>query len=546
VGLAQLLRAARLLQQHLRETRLAAGAGGPAHLEWKLRSYSSVDEMMRVATTVAFVLASFASLAGGQVPSQTASDQAAVNVTDERPRYPLRALLETALFMGGNTAYYWWNKDFNAPDWEMGWDRESWRKKLITFEGVRFDANYFSTNAGSHTEAGTIVYLIGRGNGLDPGWSFLLSTGEVFAWEYLSEFREKVSINDLYTNALGGLAVGEPFFQLSEVFAQGADNGVNRAVALLFSPLSNLNGWGDRRRAGNVDALGLPRDIWHRFDLRVGLGNTHWANELTWTETLLGATSEINTVHGYGRAGVRSGFFGPGRITEIDLDFAISDPGLSAASFATRVALGGYHRQAVSGEGTLLRGHSLVLSLVNTFEYTRRSRPSASLDQIATFGVFGPTAELLHRRGELEARLRVEAIPNLAMVSSLASERYQQLFGTEGIKSVLAQRGYYFGYGVGVGAELAARYRVWEAGIASRWERFGSIEGLDRYQERVTNDFHLVDGRLASAIWLSVRPLQGYGQIGVCVEGGRRFGTIEDLTTTVEERRAALTFALEF
>jgi hypothetical protein len=467
-------------------------------------------------------------------------------VDREPPRYVLRALLETAFLLGANTAYYWWDKDFNAPDWELGWDRESWHKKLITFEGVRLDANQFSTNAGSHTEAGTIIYLVGRGNGLEPGWAFLLSTGEVIAWEYLSEFREKVSINDLFTNSLGGFAVGEPFFQLSEFFARGSDNGVNRAVAFLFSPLSNLSGWSGRRRAGSVDRLGLPRDVWHRFDLRAGFSNTRWPDETEWTETLMGAGVELNKVRGYGRAGQQAAFFGAGRISGMALRLALGETGATAALFGTRVALGGYHRQALRGDTGELKGNSLVLSLVNSFEYTRRNRPGMLLDQIASFGVVGPAAEVLHRHGDLQVRLRLEAIPNVAMVTSLANERYQQMFGTEGIKSVLAQHGYYFGYGIMVGTELAVQYGAWETGAASRWERFGSIEGIDRYEERVTNDFHLVDGRLSSGLWLSLRPARSYGLVSISVDSGRRFGTIQDMTTSVEERRAALTFTLEF
>src|SRR5688572_27583292 len=128
-----------------------------------------------------------------------------------RRSHPVRAVLETTLALGLNVAWYWWDADFNSPDWDLRWDWESWKKKAITFEAVRLDANRFSTNAGSHTEGGTLIYLIGRGSGLGVTNSTLLALGEIVVWEYVGEFYEKPSINDMLNNPLGGLAVGEPF-----------------------------------------------------------------------------------------------------------------------------------------------------------------------------------------------------------------------------------------------------------------------------------------------------------------------------------------------
>jgi hypothetical protein len=484
-----------------------------------------------------------------RVASATAQDVSSRADEVQQSRYPGRALLETALFLVGNTVYYWWDKDFNAPDWEYGWNKESWRKKLITFEGVRLDANQFSTNAGSHTEAGTLVYLIGRGNGLGAGSSVLLTAGEVLVWEYLSEFREKVSLNDLLTNPLGGFAMGEPFFQLSDFFSRGSDNGINRTLALIFSPFSSVNDWADHqwpRRAGSVDGLGLPADVWHRFSLQVGLSNSRWTDDAERSETLLGLSTEINNVRGFGRPGSRAGGFGVGRITRLEGGLALANQGMTGALLATRVALAGYHAQSLHADGARLAGRSLTLALFNSFEYTNRRAPGLPLDQIASFGVAGPAVELIQRTGGVQARLRLEALPELAMITSMANPRFQESFGAEGLKSVLVQRGYYFGYGLNVGGELAIAYQPVEVSVASRWERFGSFEGIDRYQERVTNDYHLVDRRLSSMLRLTVRPLRGPALLSASLERATRAGTMLDVTTSTEERRAAVTLSLQF
>lgn len=506
---------------------------------------------MFLPSTAAMGLAAL--LAAEPAPSPDLLDPGAPEL-DSTPRHtshPVRAVLEAGFALTFNWAWYRWDSDFNAPDFELRWDRESWRRKAVTFEAVRLDSNRFSTNAGSHTEGGTLVYLIGRGNGLSAGASTALSFGEVVLWEYLAEYQEKPSLNDLLNNPLGGLAVGEPFFQLSEFFARGADNGVNRTLSAIFSPLTPANDWLDGRRRrphGNTDALGLSRDVSHWFGLYGGLASARWEEDRSArTETLLGLRTELNTIPGYGFPHRRAGLFGAGRITRLDAELMLDGQGLTGARFGTRVALGGYHWQDLTrDEADELRGHSLVAGLFNSFEYTGRDRPALPYDQIASFGLLGPTMDLQHWRGPLHGQLRLEALPQLAMVTSLAGDRFKERSGTEGIKTVLAQRGYYYAYGAALGSQLSLRYHAVAGGLDVRWDRFESIDARDRYQERLTRDFHLVDGRLRSTVWLGVRPLGSYADVGVALERTARSGTIEDLTAGSVEHRATFTLSLVF
>lgn len=463
----------------------------------------------------------------------------------------MRALLETSFALAFNVAWYRWDSDFNAPDFELRWDQESWRRKAVTFEAVRLDSNRFATNAGSHTEGGTIVYLIGRGNGLGPAASTLLSFGEVLVWEYVAEYQEKPSLNDLLNNPLGGFAVGEPFFQLSEFFAHSADNGVNRTLATIFSPLTAAHDLVDGQRhwsTPNADPLGLTRDISHRFDLYAGMASARWEESpAERTETMLGLRTEINSVPGYGAPHRRAGLFGAGRITRLDAGLVLGQEGMTGALFGTRVALGGYHWQRLERDDLgEVWGTNLVAGLFNAFEYTARDRPGLPFDQIAAFGLVGPTADVGHRRGAYDAHLRLEALPELAMVTALAGDRYKERSGTEGIKTVLAQRGYYYAYGLTLGAQLALRHRALAGGLDAHWDHFESIDVRDRYQEHLTRNFHLVDGRFRSLAWIGIRPRGGYADVGVALERTSRFGTIEDLRASSVEHRATLTLSLAF
>jgi hypothetical protein len=499
---------------------------------------------MRGLGVVAIVLI----LAAAPVRAQETglAESGAPPIPAEAPRrsHPIKAVLEAALALGINIAWYWWDADFNSPDWDLRWDWPSWKKKL-TFEAVRLDSNRLATNAGSHTEGGTIIYLIGRGNGLGVGGATLLSFGEVLIWEYIGEFYEKPSINDMVNNPLGGMAVGEPFYQLSQFFGHGSPNVVNESLAAIFSPMSAVNGFADRQwahRAPDVDRLGLPRDIWHRFDLYAGLASAHWSDHTERAESVLGLRTEINTVPGFGRPYPRAGFFGAARLTSIDAGMALGREGMTGALFATHVALGGYHLQNLHrDDDDEIAGSSLLLTLTNTFDYSNRRRPNLNLDQIATFGVVGPTVELSHRHGPLGAQLRLEALPDLAMVTSLPAEAYRARYGTEGLKTELAEHDYYYGYGFTLGAQLAFQYRTFEAGGDVRWERFASIEGLDRFQEKLTRDIHQHDERSRALLWMSVRPIPGLAEIGVSVEHSDRSGELAGVEVSRSERRASLT-----
>jgi hypothetical protein len=462
-----------------------------------------------------------------------------------RRRHPWRAVALTTLAFGLNVAVYWWDANFNSPDWDLRWDWASWKKKL-TLQAVRFDANHFSTNAGSHTEGGLIIYLIGRGNGLGVGESTLLAMGESVVWEFIGEFYEKPSINDMWNNPLGGLAVGEPFHQLSEFFARGADNGINPILAAIFSPFAALTDWVDHtrpHRAAQVDRMGLPTDVWHRFDLYSGAVDVRFVDQTQRLESLLGIRTEINTVRAYGRPVPRAGFFGAARVTSIDAGVAFGAQGTTGAIFSTRVALGGYHWQDLHLDGDRVSGSNVLLALTNSFEYTNRRRPGFDLEQDATFGVLGPTLDLSHREGPLEGALHLEALPELGFISSLAFDPYRLQFGTEGLKTVLAENGYYYAYGALLGAQLSLRFHFIETGVDVRWEGWGSFDRADRFQERLTRNFHQSDGRSLGKVWLSLRPLRSLMDIGLSLERFGRWSYMGDVHVSAPERRGTVTLS---
>src|SRR5205814_5444255 len=96
--------------------------------------------------------------------------------------------------------------------------------------------NAFDTNAISHPRTYTLAYVVARSNGLGVLESFLWTLAASVAWEYLAEFREDPSINDLIMSPISAVATGETLVQLSEFFARGSDNLFNNIAAAVLSP----------------------------------------------------------------------------------------------------------------------------------------------------------------------------------------------------------------------------------------------------------------------------------------------------------------------
>src|SRR5205807_1743091 len=98
-----------------------------------------------------------------------------------------------------------------------------------------------------------------------------------FLWEYFGEFREEVSINDILVTPFAGVAIGETTMQIGSVFKRGKKTFANDFLAAFFAPIRALNDWADDadpKRSTDLDALGLPREVWHRFDVFAGGGAT--------------------------------------------------------------------------------------------------------------------------------------------------------------------------------------------------------------------------------------------------------------------------------
>ena len=79
-----------------------------------------------------------------------------------------------------------------------------------------------------------------------------------------------------------------------------------------------------------------------------------------------------------------------------------------------------------------------------------------------------------------------------------------------------------------------------------RYQAYGSVDGLDRFQKEVKDDFHLTDTRLTyrigAALHLPGTPVELYGSF----EGIDRRGVIKDIRHGSLEKRYTLFMSYKF
>lgn len=465
-------------------------------------------------------------------------------------RHYLRASLETLGGLALSVAWYWRALEFNSVDWDLKWDWASWRRKLVTFDALRFDTNLFATNAVSHPRTYTISYIAARSNGLGVVQAFLMTLAASILWEYLGEFREYPSINDLIMSPSSAVATGEPFVQLSAFFARGSDNTFNKIASSAFSPPRAVHDFFDGvspSRAAWVDRWGFPRDMWHRFEIGVRGGGFASIGERSRWKLDVGVDLQLRNIFGYGQATSFARWTGPGALTRLNASVVGNTAGLTWARVFGDLALVGFYRQSFQRRGSAdLDGSSTYVGLATAFDYGTRLRADRREDRTGIADILGVTAEHIRRKAGFWARVQGAIYGSFALVDSFALDRYTIGHGREGVKSVLAQRGYYYALGTTIWPRVQLGYRNWDLGGDFKGDFFTSIDARDRAQETLTNDVHLTDSRTMTRAWIGHQLRLVPLRLTAAFERERRSGTMGGVFDHVVDMRGMIGAAFVF
>ncbi len=417
-----------------------------------------------------------------------------------------RALLEFSTVLLYENIRYWVAAGF-VEDWQFELTGEDQKRRLLELEGVRFDSNGFKTNW-THAPAGGVYYSLGRANNLGVKDSFLLSTFASLYWELIVEWREVVSVNDMFMSVFGGLSIGEPWYQLSRYLIT-RPGPVARTLGFIH-PVLGLHALLDpASRPLPTDRQTLPG-----YGVYLSLGaasvDSHYASD----------TGGFATVGLRSRLALAPGFTAPGSESRRGWEVLSSTLNLSAGldgetvrefDVFSRAVFYGQLERRVREDG---RGSASILGFGSAFTLLRKAPvtdydagkvkvlPGADLhleeprdfrDKYSIVHLFGPVYEGYWRGAALGVTWALEAYPDFAIVNAYALNDYSADRDIAGVKTTLLYDGYYYGYGASIKARVEVSAGPVTIGTAAALHYHESIEGLDRFEDKLAGDVHAAD-----------------------------------------------------
>ncbi|MBX3248391.1 MAG: DUF3943 domain-containing protein [Myxococcales bacterium] len=486
----------------------------------------------------------------GESESEPQAEAASGALGRRGPRFPgLRTFGELTLILGAGTLWYWLDRDRNAVDWDF----DSWRQRFSR-EAYRFDNNPIGMNFLGHAISGSSYYGISRSNGLHTGYAYLAAFLTSWAWEFLFEFKERVSINDQIITPTAGMAIGEGFHKLGRYLSGGRGRG-RRALSWIFGGAHAIHDTldGVDRRSGPADAFGFStlehcegaHCGWHRrFDLALGIASAH-------TEGAPGryAFGEL-------RGGLELGEIA-GHLAPIDVRGALRDAPLARLSFrAARGGeggtfeldaenfLSGYRHQRLAPDALgQVRGHAFLIGTSVAYLY-RQEELGRWTDRFGALALPGLAFELhLVAKGGAAGRgvglqLRGRFNGDFAGIHSGPWQTWEADNPDARAKTILMREGYWYGWGGSVRLELELTLPYVTLGGRLLHGRYRSQQGLDRSQEQVRDDVVGTERVLDTDLFLRAGPFgpgpEGTGvYVELALERRGREGSLGD----VEEAR---------
>jgi hypothetical protein len=490
-------------------------------------------------------------------------DWSTLAYAEPAPTYRLRLGLEE-LF--GVTAAVIGYVIQNPPDALPGIARPyyPWQKLAFRPGTWTFDADDFGTNMAGHVSAGTVYYLIARGNRVSIPEAFAWTFGASLLWE-LVEFKEPVSINDQVMTPVGGLALGEAFQQLSTWFDRGGSDPISQAFAFLFSPAKKLHDWIDR----TVPDRDPRARGWHEFTLVAGAGVlAQSASGNAYTVLRFAGETRLFRAPGYGEPGKGRFGWGDGNASRIALGVTFSGSSVVDYLFDTETAVAGLYVREISGDAASRDAASRNAASGDAASGKSASRDGFDLFVAGTVGYeYGvhrwnlatgvPNSIALVRLPGLALRVRgfagsfvfsagLDAALTFGGVQPFALQP-PPVFLLEGtaLPSVLLANGYYFAIGFRGAPTAEVRWREASVGASMQLDLLGALTSPDIVPQPGAM-LALDDQRWSATAWARWRFEEIPVEVGVTGQWRSRSGTAGDVHASEQERSLLGNLAVVF
>ena len=464
-----------------------------------------------------------------------------------------RAFLEMGINITVSMVNYWLKYANFIEDWQFTLTWKDQKRKFFTSEGLRLDSNKLRLNW-THAWSGALYYNWARSNRLGIFTSFLFSSVGSLLWEYIAEWREISSINDHVFNWAGGPAIGEPLFQIADHF-RSRPGLANRILCLFTNPPLAINDFLD----GKNHVPRVPTRDWSDFRFSFGgkQGPLSPADNAS-SHAVLDLDLRLVTLPGYGRPGSGLGYSRQPIDNEFRISLSFNGRIFEESSARTRCVLGGWWWKNVrADESGVLHGAESWLGWVTAWSIFQkktiapydgdelgmidpwfvREQPTRYTDKLSSINIIGPAFNLTRYSGRLTARLDLEATVDFSMINSLAYNDYSADHDVWGVKTTLHNWGYYYSLGYSLGGRFDLRYKALRAEAGIQYQRFHSIQGLDRFQKDIIDDSSLNDSWLVYSAGLSAAIPRTPLFISLNVENIKRWGRFHEVSVSNREVR---------
>jgi hypothetical protein len=417
----------------------------------------------------------------------------------KNPHY-LRALLEQFIIIAGAEVMYWAHPSIDKSDWDF----PSGKQRLDNLK-PSFDDNLHVTNDIMHPiVAGNLYYWAARENGLSIPVSLLYSAATGAFYEFIAEWLERASINDLIMTPFGAWAPGEFQTQLSDYLNSAPNPKWGHYVAAwtlgIGHRIHRPGGW-QPNDPMPPDNLGFSSYFWHRFF--IGGSATLLTNDLDRQNWLYGwrIEADLASIPGFLRPGRFVLPFHEGEFNTFRFAGALGSHNDQTWDVDYIANLAGRYEQNISRGGV---GYATMLAVQTAYDFADRYRLGRH-EAWALAHIIGPAARVWGVYHDLVANLEVAVSPDFTVIQSQVWPDWAAQFGPEGQKTELQAHGYYFAYGVTPRLRGAIEYHGIELAGRYKYGWYESIDCCDRFQENVTRNTHNSDRISEVEAWLQVK-----------------------------------------
>ena len=429
---------------------------------------------------------------------------------EESPKHKnfLRTAYQVGAVLGIGGTWYLLTRDVQSDDWDLDGSMKDWKRKFHWGDGVTFDRNDQGVNYALHPLKGIMTYSAARVNNYNSLEAFLFNFTASVAWEYLVEFREKVSINDMVVTSIGGCIIGEVFYQFGEFFYKSEaakPTLANKIFARLFANPQKFRDWmsdNEPEVEGETDDSGFPTDVWHEFRGKWIFGG-HLNDNVESDYAGYGFQGEIINVYGHEEPGEINRIFLQPLYNEMRIEGVLGEDNYRDLLFYVKTTYFGYYKNSIIlDKDKNLNGYTFMVGLSSAHEHTVNKDPE-NKDWAGIVHIVGSNIDMVFYFSGIRVRLTLDEYGDFAAVRSFAVDRYiDEGNSTVGAKDVLAKEKYYYAWGASSGGRLIIQAGRWELGAEMKRQFYDSIEGLSRFQkEKVTDDFNLQDRISRTQIW---------------------------------------------